>query len=279
MSLRDGYGVLLGTLADYKRDDPNDFGRFMHGVLTVAAPDGRYKCAVDVDTQHGVVPVNWRIHPLRSAEWATLFALPNGWHPLASAASGAVDYIRDPRLRDLIFVPSYMPRPPLSPDVWLGHDLPHQRPILTPQRRGEVAPAQPGAPRAPAASLRAPVARAVPQDSTPAAFRSVAGEFIMLRPPWNAGSSEEALTDLEAVLASPLRIAVFGEPFRDGKGVHNIHQNQGDPIDSIFSAENAIWQDGITVALRADGTAAAFLNKFGTQADATDDEGHPLKNA
>ena len=53
MGLRDGYGVLLGTLVDYKRDDPNDFGRFMHGVLTVAAPAGRYQCAVDVATPFG----------------------------------------------------------------------------------------------------------------------------------------------------------------------------------------------------------------------------------
>jgi uncharacterized protein YukJ len=58
--------------------------------------------------------------------------------------------------------------------------------------------------------------------------------------------------------------------------VHDIHQNQGDPIGGGHDADNGIWQDGITIALRHDGTASAFMNRFGTQSDATDDDGHPL---
>lgn len=276
MGLADGYGVLLGTLAGYRRDDPNDFGRFMHGVLTVATPAGAYTCAVDVDTRNGAIPVQWRIQPLRSAEWAGLFALPDGWHPLTSAAgTGAADYIRDPRLRDLIFVPEYIEerlRFPLPPEQWPGRNLPHQAPLLA--ATDDVAGVSMSATAA--AARRAPVERIAQMTAMPMQLQATSGKLIMVRPPWNAGSSDQALTDLEAVLAAPHRVMVLGEPFRTGRGVHNIHQNQGDPIGGGHDGDNAIWQDGITIALRSDGTAAAFMNKFSTQADATDEAGHPV---
>ena len=104
----------------------------------------------------------------------------------------------------------------------------------------------------------------------------MSGKIVSLRPPCNAGSSEQALVDLESVISNPLRVMVFGAPFRVGRGVHDIHQNQGDPIGGGFDRENAIWQDGITIAVRSDGTASAFMNKFSTQADATDDNGHSI---
>jgi uncharacterized protein YukJ len=104
----------------------------------------------------------------------------------------------------------------------------------------------------------------------------MSGKIVSLRPPCNAGSSEQALVDLESVISNPLRVMVFGAPFRVGRGVHDIHQNQGDPVGGGFDRENAIWQDGITIAVRSDGTASAFMNKFSTQADATDDNGHPI---
>ncbi|HSK28139.1 MAG TPA: YukJ family protein [Jiangellales bacterium] len=95
--------------------------------------------------------------------------------------------------------------------------------------------------------------------------------------PWRAGTSIDALGDLEPLLTAPRRVLVFGEPFRPPDlGVHNIHQNQGDPIGSQWSAENGIWQDGATVVQRPDGSYAAFCNKFRTQADRTDDDGRPV---
>ncbi len=69
------------------------------------------------------------------------------------------------------------------------------------------------------------------------------------------------------------RFYVFGEPFTSGLGVHNIHQNQGDPIGSRFDAENAIWQDGGTVVETPQGQFLAFLNKFKTQSFRTDSNG------
>lgn len=82
---------------------------------------------------------------------------------------------------------------------------------------------------------------------------------------WKYGTGHDAFRDLEPLLKSNRRIFVFGEPFRNGKGVHNIHQNQGDPPDSRWAAENGPWQDGAVMVERHDGSVAAFLCKFSTQ--------------
>jgi hypothetical protein len=94
-------------------------------------------------------------------------------------------------------------------------------------------------------------------------------------PPWKQGTSRDALNDLEPLLQNPKRLYIFGEPFTSGLGVHNIHQNQGDPPGSQWWAENGIWQDGATLIQRQDDTIAAFLNKFKTQSYETDQDGHP----
>ncbi|RXK85064.1 DUF2278 family protein [Chlorobaculum sp. 24CR] len=82
---------------------------------------------------------------------------------------------------------------------------------------------------------------------------------------WKYGTGNDAFRDLEPMLRRGRRIFVFGEPFRNGKGVHNIHQNQGDPPGSRWAAENGPWQDGAVMVERPDGSVAAFLCKFSTQ--------------
>lgn len=99
--------------------------------------------------------------------------------------------------------------------------------------------------------------------------------FLRWNPPWNTGTGIQALVDLEALVAKGVRFYVFGEPFTTGLGVHNIHQNQGDPLGSSYAAENAIWQDGGTIVETADGEFFGFLNKFRTQSFKTDDLGRP----
>lgn len=94
-------------------------------------------------------------------------------------------------------------------------------------------------------------------------------------PPWKQGTSIDALADLEPLLTNPKRLFIFGEPFTTGLGVHNVHQNQGDPAGSRWWAENGIWQDGATLVQRQDDSIAAFLNKFKTQSYTTDNNGHP----
>lgn len=82
---------------------------------------------------------------------------------------------------------------------------------------------------------------------------------------WKYGTGHHAFRDLEPLLKQPRRIFIFGEPFRNGRGVHNIHQNQGDPPDSRWAAENGPWQDGAVMVERQDGRVTAFLCKFSTQ--------------
>jgi len=65
--------------------------------------------------------------------------------------------------------------------------------------------------------------------------------------------------------------------FRPGRGIHDIHMNQGNPIGK-FSGDNGVWQDGGLVFEFPDQNlwTAVFL-KFQTQAWHTDDKtGHPL---
>jgi len=96
-------------------------------------------------------------------------------------------------------------------------------------------------------------------------------------PPWTSGTSIEALTVLEPLLVTGRRVFVFGEPFTyGGLGVHNIHQNQGDPVGSQWWLENGIWQDGCTIVQMDTNSYVAFVTKFKTQAELTDTTGHPL---
>lgn len=98
-----------------------------------------------------------------------------------------------------------------------------------------------------------------------------------IQPRWHSGSYADATDALERLLVDVRRVYVFGEPFDPGQfGMHNIHQNQGDPAGSDWWDENGIWQDGGTIIQRKDGTMTAFLSKFATQAYRTDSNGHPV---
>lgn len=88
---------------------------------------------------------------------------------------------------------------------------------------------------------------------------------------WSYGTGAHAFRDLESLLRQQKRIFIFGEPFRNGRGVHNIHQNQGDPPGSRWVPENGIWQDGAVIVERFNRSVAAFLCKFSTQRFCIDD--------
>jgi Uncharacterized conserved protein (DUF2278) len=93
------YGVLIGTLNHFTRDNLTPTGSFRHGTLHVDTPAGQYEGAVDVSTPSGI-KMQYRVvrHLSRPALSATL-ALPLGWSPLASTRfSGAIDYVRSPLL-------------------------------------------------------------------------------------------------------------------------------------------------------------------------------------
>ena len=56
------YGVLIGTLNHFTRDDPTPTGSFSHGTLYVDTPAGQYEGAVDVLTPSGI-KVQYRLDP------------------------------------------------------------------------------------------------------------------------------------------------------------------------------------------------------------------------
>jgi uncharacterized protein YukJ len=96
---------------------------------------------------------------------------------------------------------------------------------------------------------------------------------------WNSNTGDKTLNALENILntGNVTKIYVFGEPFSSGDlGVHNIHQNQGDPSGTSWWYENGIWQDGATIIEKSDGTITAFINKFTSQSYITDGNGHPV---
>ena len=93
---------------------------------------------------------------------------------------------------------------------------------------------------------------------------------------WQQGNNAQAATALEGILAVGKRVLVWGQPFTTGNGMHNVHQNQGDPSGSQWWNENGIWQDGGTLAEQIDGSWVAFISKFTSQSYRTDDQGHPV---
>ncbi|MGH9225257.1 MAG: DUF2278 family protein [Acidimicrobiales bacterium] len=95
-------------------------------------------------------------------------------------------------------------------------------------------------------------------------------------PPWSQGSNLDAAQAFEPLLAGSPKVLIFGEPFTTGLGMHNVHQNQGDPAGSQWWAENGIWQDGATLLQRPTGRWSAFVSKFTSQSYRTDGQGHPV---
>jgi hypothetical protein len=93
--------------------------------------------------------------------------------------------------------------------------------------------------------------------------------------PWISSNGDNALNVLEGLLPSATRILIFGEPFTTGLGVHNVHQNQGDP-PGPHQAENGIWQDGAVMMEYAGGVVKIWQVKFNTQSLNTNDAGLPI---
>lgn len=224
------YGFVVGQYRSYHRDPLNDFGKYLHGHIDVTTPSGVFSSAIDVDSPSDTVTVFRKIVKLRPEEWSSLLNQPSGYHDLPSnASSGAVDYIRDMRLRTFSLLPTI--RPPYHSDtVFLKKLLPLWRIIET-------------------------------------------------TPTWKSGTGLEALQDLESLLPGAQRVLIFGQKYENAngtRGLHNVHQNQGDPVDSRWGPANGTWQDGITIIVYADGRMSAFMNRFSTQATRTDDHGNPL---
>lgn len=110
------YGVLIGTLNHFSKEDPNNYGSWYHGQIYVDTPSGQYQCVVDVSTPSGV-KVQYRVvRNLDQALLAPILALSPGWHLLAKTpTSGAIDYIRSALFRKYVRIFFFF-----LPDKWLN---------------------------------------------------------------------------------------------------------------------------------------------------------------
>jgi len=77
---------------------------------------------------------------------------------------------------------------------------------------------------------------------------------------------------VNAILIDSAGVFIFGEPYANGKGIHNVHMTQGDPIDSEYANEDGIWQDGGVIYQYFDPQPrlSALITKFQTQSLNTD---------
>lgn len=107
-------------------------------------------------------------------------------------------------------------------------------------------------------------------------------------------STQNAVPRYDQLLSTAKRVYIWGEPFTVGKGVHNVHQNQGNI--STFLSANGQWQDGAMVIESAplviNGVCVRWpcpfpivipnrvlvMTRFQIQADFTDNNGKGIAN-
>ena len=131
MPLDHGYGVAIGQLYRFYREDPDDYGRYYHGFIELDVNGDIYQCAIDVDTHNDEITVQHRIVEITADDISDLLSRENGYYDLESSAdSGAIDYIRSkyllpiriigciPGLFIKILPIKFHWRVPNNPDLW-----------------------------------------------------------------------------------------------------------------------------------------------------------------
>lgn len=95
------------------------------------------------------------------------------------------------------------------------------------------------------------------------------------------GRDNDLLDELEPIVQSAIRnqalVYIFGFRYRDGKGIHKVHMNQGSV--GSFADQNGVKTDGAIIIRDKDGWKAVFL-AFASQKTPTDDRnGQPKQGA
>jgi len=82
--------------------------------------------------------------------------------------------------------------------------------------------------------------------------------------------------ELEAAINRNATVYLFGEPYSDSQGIHDIHMNQGS--QGRFKRYNGVWQDGgIIIRFAGEDRYAAIFLAFASQSVHTDEiSGHGL---
>jgi len=84
------------------------------------------------------------------------------------------------------------------------------------------------------------------------------------------------MPELEAAISRNATVYLFGEPYSDMQGIHDVHMNQGS--QGRFKKYNGVWQDGgIIIHFADENRFAAIFLAFASQAVHTDEaSGHSL---
>jgi uncharacterized protein YukJ len=95
------------------------------------------------------------------------------------------------------------------------------------------------------------------------------------------GRDNDLLDELEPIIQSAIRnqakVYILGFRYRDGKGIHKVHMNQGSV--GSFADQNAVKKDGAIIIHDNEGWKAVFL-AFASQETPTDDvNGRPKQGA
>jgi Uncharacterized conserved protein (DUF2278) len=265
MPLR-AYGVAVGSLVRFYRDLPDDFGHWYHGHIELSTPSGVWTSALDVDTPTGV-GVSYRVsRDLDQSVLGAVRTLADGFHLLAhDQASGAIDYVRSSFLQDTFFrrIRQYgLPRVPQRPPPEILVAAAPSPPPVTDRASGRAGWADAAFER-----LLRLLSRFRPIDVGPVQIHARL---------WTRSDGDNALRALEAELTGTRRVYIFGERFDTGQGVHDVHQNQGDPAGTRWWDTNGIWQDGAVAVVRDNGKLFFWQVRFNTQSSTTETNGHPV---
>ncbi len=84
------------------------------------------------------------------------------------------------------------------------------------------------------------------------------------------------MPELQAAINRNATVYLFGEPYSDNQGIHDIHMNQGS--QGRFAKYDGVWQDGgVLIHFPDEDRVAAIFLAFASQAVHTDEEqGHAL---
>lgn len=87
------------------------------------------------------------------------------------------------------------------------------------------------------------------------------------------------MPELQAAINRNATIYLFGEPYSDMQGIHDIHMNQGSQAQ--FQKYNGVWQDGgIMIYFPDEDRFSAIFLAFASQAAHTNEEtGHSLQGS
>jgi uncharacterized protein YukJ len=78
------------------------------------------------------------------------------------------------------------------------------------------------------------------------------------------------MPELQSAIERNATVYLFGEPYSDKKGIHNVHMNQGSV--GRFTRDNGVWQDGgIIMHFSEENRFAAIFLAFASQAVHTDE--------